>query len=192
MDFEKLTDEQLVSLSQNGEKSAQEFLIRRFEKVILDASSRFFILGFDRDDLIQEARLGFFRALMSYDPSSEASFKTYAGVCVKNQLTSILRRSTAAFRAEPKDMIRLGDENMADDVVDYSSNPEARMVSKDYSAAVNSARKSLSKIESSVLELYLSGLSYDAIAQRLSVSKKTVDNRLQSVKRKLKRALDSL
>jgi len=135
-----------------------------------------------REDLLQEGKLAFLSAVSSFQPGKGASFRTYVSVCVSHRVASALRRSAKAFEeALPEEFLIPGARNMDPQDV-FAAMEETRRIME----AIHSL---LSRLERNVIEGYLAGQSYEAIARRLNVGPKTVDNALQRVRKKLRKFL---
>lgn len=176
-----LTDTELITLYQNGDQTAFQQLAVRYMFVIRRKSADLFGKGMEADDLMQEGFLALHSAVNTYRESSGASFATYAGVCIRNRLISAVRSANTAkngVRAEP----------LTEDVpVPSDSQPEnAFVIKEDFERLNRYIGNSLSRTEMQVLSLYLDGSSYDEIAKKLGISKKSCDNAMQRVRRKLK------
>ena len=135
-----------------------------------------------REDLLQEGKLAFLSAVSSFQPGKGASFRTYLSVCVSHRVASALRRSARTFEeALPEDFLIPGARAMDPQDV-FAAMEETRRI-------MEAMHSQLSRLERNVIEGYLAGQSYEAIARRLSVGPKTVDNALQRVRKKLRKFL---
>ena len=186
------SDEALVAIIQRGDgsgDSAEAFglLLERTLPVLyarVDFAVRHAEKGrlASREDLLQEAKLAFISAVSSFQPGRGASFRTYVAVCVSHRVASALRRSVKAFEeALPEDFLIPGARNMDPQDI-FAAMEETRRI-------MEAMQAQLSRLERSVIEGYLAGQSYEAIARRLNVGPKTVDNALQRVRKKLRRFL---
>lgn len=139
-------------------------------------------LGYEKEDIYQESVLAFLRALRSFDEKKEASFRTFASVCIKNHISSILR---TAYRAKNSAMI----DYVAIDDIDIvsESEPESDWIEKE---ALFDIKKRIAEIlsgyEMEVLKLYLGGFSYKAIAEKLGKTEKSIGNALSRIRKKLR------
>lgn len=192
MDLPAYSDEALVAVIQSGgdnETSAQAFglLLERTLPVLharVDSAVRRAQGGrlVSREDLFQEGMLGFLSAVSSYQPDRNASFRTYASVCVNHRVISALRRSAKAWEeALPDDNLIPGTRSMDPQDI-FSAMEETRRI-------MEAVQSQLSRLERSVIEGYLAGERYEVIAQRLGVPVKSVDNALQRVRKKLRKFL---
>jgi len=190
--FAESDDEALVAVIQRGEGpggTAEAFglLLERTLPVIharVDFAASRAVKGrlASREDLLQEGKLAFLSAVSSFQPGKGASFRTYVSVCVSHRVASALRRSAKAFEeALPEDFLIPGARTMDPQDI-FAAMEETRRI-------MEAIQSQLSRLERSVIEGYLAGQSYEAIARRLSVGPKTVDNALQRVRKKLRKFL---
>ncbi len=189
-------EEVLVRRAQAGDRAAFEVLFRRYRPVIRRLAARYFVSGGDREDLVQEAGVGFFKAVRDYRPGFLTRFSGFARMCVVRQVISAVKASTRAKHSPLNGYVSLyaagpGADSRAlfEEVADPRClSPEELLVEKEDAAARAAAlRGSLSHLERRVLELYLSEASYRTIAWVLNRSPKAVDNALARIKRKLRR-----
>ncbi len=189
MDLSACSDEALVGVIQRGDNSAEAFglLLERTLPVIharVDYALRRTKSGVlcSREDLFQEGMLAFLSAVSSFQSNRGASFRTYVGVCVNHRVISALRRNLKAWEESlPDDCLIPGARGMDPQDI-FSAMEETRRI-------MEVMQSQLSKLERNVIESYLAGERYDAIAQRLGVQPKTVDNALQRVRKKLRKYL---
>jgi len=182
------SDESLVGMIQGGEGSAGAFaeLLERSQPVLrarAEAALRRQGKGgaLAREDFLQEGMLGFLSAVSSYRPGRGASFRTYLSVCVNHRIISALRRGARAADFPPP--VDLPQDISAMDPQDiFSAMEEARRV-------MEAIQTQLTALERGVMERYLAGERYEAIARGLDISPKAVDNALQRVRRKLRQFL---
>ncbi len=174
-ELSSLSNEELVSLSQNGNQSAKEVLTERFFNTRgLYVRSSFF----DEDDFLQESMLGFLNALDTYDPSKSVPFEAYALMCMRRKIYTAAKK-----RYE----IPVGDSNeLLENQVDSANPLETVILNERLSNVIGACEKKLSKTEKAVVFLIAGGLSYDEVGERLGLSPKSVDNALQRARRKLK------
>ena len=180
-----LTDRELVTLYRSGDEAAFRELSSRYFFIIRYRSSEFYGSGMEPDDLFQEAFLGLLNAVKSYDAEGKASFRTYAGVCIRNKIIS-------AVRAFQSDRNKLNNEHCSFEDVKYvpsapETEPETAFVIREtFESLQYHIKRELSKTESEVLELYIEGKSYDEISKILGISRKSCDNAMQRIRKKLR------
>ena len=194
------SDEALVALIQQGvqsESGAEMFgqayaaLLKRMLPVIRARTGALYDnhcagKAMTAEDLMQEGMLGFLRAVSAFRPERGASFRTFAAVCVSNRVVSALRRGQAGGREFPQEAALLESDSSAAAAMDpqdvFSAMERARRI-------MEAIQNDLTALERGVMEGYLAGERYDAIARRLDVSSKAVDNALQRVRKKLREFL---
>ena len=190
------TDEQLAELAVSGSREAEELLVSRYHRLVRTCARPFFLAGGDSEDLTQEGMVGLIKAVREYDAQKEASFRTFAEICIRNRLYSVLR---AAARDKHKAL----NQSVSLDTPDFDSNsytsgpsnlaqrnPEDDMIDREHTAALLSGvRKQLSEFEAKILGYYLDGLSCREIAETVGKPPKSVDNAVQRIRRKVAQQL---
>lgn len=187
------SDEVLCALAAAGDRTAEERLAERYSRLVRSCARPYFLAGGDSEDLIQEGMIGLLSAIRGFQSGREASFYTYAEVCIRNRLRSAAR---AAARDKHSPLNRsvsldVSPFDGAPDTCGYGlpkqsvENPEDVVIGREESKArVKAMREQLSGFEKTVLDLYLDGFSYGEIAERLDRSVKSVDNAVQRIRRK--------
>lgn len=190
-----LSDAELVAMAQAGDMAAEEALLRKYKKVVKMKSNMYFMAGADEDDVVQEGMIGLFKAIRQYDPDREASFATFASICITRQIISAIR---AAGRAKHKALntyvslnrpVKGSNEEMmlADTLGDNMvENPEALMVMKDVAYYIlHNDGNIFSELEMQVLNELIKGSDYAEISKKLNRTPKSVDNTMRRVRRKV-------
>lgn len=198
--LEKMSDEALIVLYRQGEKNAIDLLIQRYKKLVRNRIRVNFFIGADKDDLIQEGMIGLFKAICDYDPEKEASFKSFATLCVTRQISTAFKAVSRQKHIPLNRSISLNvpvsgktadeeDDNITLlDVIknNVSLTPEEEVISKENVADINDyMTRSLSHMEIQVVTLYMEGKNYKEIAALLDKSPKSIDNAIQRIKKKL-------
>ena len=196
-DFNRITDERLCALAMAGERSAEEALVLRHTRLVRMCARPFFLAGGDSEDLIQEGMLGLFKAVRDYDSGRDASFRTFAQLCVTRQLYTAVKASARKKHLPLNSAVSLssprreenGDESEEEllDLLaaDPSSNPEEYLIGQEESWRLEEMiEKELSPLEKQVLELHLTGMGYVEIAHVLNRDEKSTDNALQRIRAK--------
>lgn len=191
---ETLSDEQLLSL--DDALVAEEELVRRYSGLVRSCARPLFLVGGDGEDLIQEGMLGLLQAIREYRADREASFRTFAEVCIRNRLSSTLRAASRDKHTPLNRSVSLDhpffDSNSYTSGALILADPEMLIIDRDYvSRLLESTRKQLSEFEAKILGYYLDGLSVKEIAETMGRSPKSVDNAVQRVRRKAARQLSS-
>ena len=189
MHLETLSNEELVTLIQQDHKLAldvREVLLKRFKKIILFIGRRYFIPGFERDDILQHGRIGFLEAIRDFDSRYGTSFNTFAKICISRELLNTLVLHTLGKKIIPYGCEVTFNE-IAEGIKDESDvDPQEIVLDKEEAERfLKEFLAGLSDLERKVFQLSrIEGLSYKEIASRLNISKKSVDNALQRIRRK--------
>lgn len=193
--YSSLPDDELQQLAVAGDRPAENELVLRYGRLVRICARPYFLAGGDSEDLIQEGMMGLLSAVREYDPELEASFKTYAGLCIKRRIQSAVKSASRLKHTFLNDGVSLeeilSEESQtltARSVEPFSRTPEeqvlARESKKDF---ISTYSRYLSRFEIRVLDLYLDGLSYSEIAEECGKSTKSVDNAVQRIRNKLAR-----
>ena len=194
-DLETCTDEELIEKSRNGESQALDVLISRYIGMVRQRTFRFFLVGADKEDLIQEGLIGLFKATRDYNPELSVPFKSFAETCVQRQIATAIKAATRLKHSPLNNSISLsqpayeedGDSALIDVIPEgVFSNPEEIVINKErYDIIEEQIKKHLSKFELKVLDYYLEGKSYQEIAELLGKLPKAIDNALQRIRHKV-------
>lgn len=198
-----LDEQRLVDRARRGDTRALDQIIKRYMGFVRMKASSYFIAGGDADDLLQEGLIGLYKAVRDYRRDKEASFRSFAELCVTRQIITAIKTATrnkhvplnqyVSFSHTPagRDIdldSTIGDCLPGSEVED----PASQIIStQELRSLVDHMTSRLSPLESQVLTGYLGGSSYEQIAERCGCDPKTVDNALQRVKRKVGEHLDS-
>lgn len=178
-------DKELVRLSRNGNSFAFGELAGRYLGLLRKRATDFHYNGLETDDLFQEGFIGLMNAVRCYDLQSAVPFQAYADTCIKNKMISALRHTETE-----KNKVHINSISLTEALhltADSSTQPEERMVEREEERLLQQfIQTHLTDLERRVLFLYLSGYSYQEISDKLSVTKKTCDNAMQRVRKKLK------
>lgn len=196
--FENLTDEELVELSVTGDKSATEYIFDKYKNFVKAVVRMYFLVGADRDDVVQEGMIGLFKAIRDFDETKQTSFKSFAEMCVKRQVLTAIKNATRQKHIPLNSYISLSkssydDENSEGTLLDTltdkeSADPEELFIGKENIEILGEKiDENLSKLEKEVLNMYLKGVSYQEIAKIMKRPPKSIDNALQRVKKKLEK-----
>lgn len=180
------TDEQLAQKANAGDTDALAQLISHFLPLIKAKSSRYSLVGLEQDDLIQEGLIGLFNAVKNYDPARGASFDTYARRCIHSRMVECLSSFLAQKHLPLRNYLPIDSLEQAAGPDGEGDPLEAYLQQEEERLREQKIKTLLSGLEQETLTLYLSGLSYEEMAQRLHCSTKAVDNALQRVRRKLR------
>lgn len=202
--YKAMSDEDLISIIKSGDKSALEFLIGKYRELVNMKVSKYFIIGAEKEDIIQEGLIGLFKAIKSYSPDKQNSFKTFANMCIERQLitaiktsnrqkhmplNSYLSLSTAAFEEDQDSTTQVIDILKAHQVED----PLETITKQEYYKSLEKViDESLSEFEKQVLNRYMQGESYVQIAEKLDAPVKSIDNAIQRIRKKAMRNIANI
>lgn len=194
MDYEQISDEELQAISVTGDKVAENCLIGRYAVLVRRLAAPLYICGGDKDDLIQEGNVGLYEAILRFDPKRDVRFATFADLCIRRAQYRAIENSNRKKHA-PLNFhlsIDIFDENAENyegrSAADDSLNPELIMIDRERARLVyDKIIAALSPLELTVLKQYLTGMDYVQIADVLGKEKKSIDNALQRIRRKVKR-----
>ena len=186
------TDEQLCAMAAAGQREAEELLVTRYYGVVRACARPLFLAGGDGEDLIQEGMFGLIKAMREFRADREASFQTFAEVCIRSRLCSVIRASRAGKHSPLNESVNLN-AFLLDAQPQYSQiDPEDLLIDREKAAALlNQVRSQLSELEVRVLDLYLDGCSCGEIAATVGKPYKSVDNAFHIILRKIGRQISS-
>lgn len=203
--YEGFTDEELIDRQRSGERQITDYIMDKYKNLVRKKAKSMYILGADNDDLIQEGMIGLFKAVRDYDPGRDASFYTFADLCISRQMYNAVQASRREKHTPLNTYVSLytdmaeaeGDGNstaLVNVIASASeSNPEQLMIDRENVADIEAIiEKELSSFEKQVLDLYITGMSYSQIARVLSRDVKSTDNALQRLKAKLRKSVEKI
>lgn len=202
-DYEQCTDDELIDRLRRGEESIMDYICDKYKNLVRSKAKSMFILGADNDDLIQEGMIGLFKAVRDYDMGRDASFYTFAELCISRQMYTAVQASKRQKHQPLNTYVSLdtgnssgdGDEkeglNLGELLADRTElSPEELFLDKERVAYLEKTiEEELSEFERQVLDLYMTGMSYTQIARVLGRDEKATDNALQRLKAKIKKML---
>ena len=201
MDYRNISDEELILRLRDGERNITDFIMDKYKNLVRGKAKTMYILGADTEDLIQEGMIGLFKAIRDYDCGRDASFYTFADLCVSRQMYTAVQASRREKHVPLNTYISLYSVNSVtereegEDVQLINAlasnteiNPEELLIDKENVENIERIiEKELSSFEKEVLDLYVVGMSYSQIAKILGRDEKSTDNALQRIKTKLRR-----
>ena len=195
--YDRMTDEQLLCDYKNGNQEIMDYLMVKYKSMVRKKARAMYLLGGENEDLIQEGMIGLFKAVQDYDVDQEASFFSFARLCVTRQLYSAIEASNRKKHSPLNSYISLyeredGEGSLIDMMEsEHETNPEELLVSQEHAKSLEERlEKDLSELERRVLYLHLMGTDYKTIAKLLDRSPKTIDNALQRIKGKMQKILE--
>lgn len=192
--YEAMSDEALSALAKHGDKDAERLLIVRFMPLVRLKTRPYFLIGADNADLVQEGAIGLFGAIRDFDNQRGVSFRSYAEVCIQNNIIAAVKRSTRKkhiplnsyisldkpFSEDDEDSATLADRLGAD-----SKSPEELFINREEEQLlIKRISEKLTDFEKEVLSLFLDGRTYNQIGEMTGRGAKAADNALQRVKKK--------
>lgn len=189
--YNEMTDEELLERLRLGESEIADYLMEKYKGLVRKKARAMFLIGGDTDDLIQEGMIGLFKAVRDYRSDREASFQSFANVCVDRQIYSAIKSSNRQKHQPLNTYVSLScgeaEEKIRDSYVEYD-NPEMILIDRENVKTLEKEmKKSLSPFENRVLQLYLDGNGYIEIAEILGKHPKSIDNALRRIRTKIKK-----
>ena len=189
------SDEELCTLAALGDPGAESELVCRYGRLVRACARPLFLAGGDGEDLIQEGMLGLLTAIRSFDSGRDASFRTYAEICIRSRLLTAIRAAQGGKHAPLNHSVSfeppLFDGTNAH-LFSSAESPEDVIIGREeLKERLDALKGQLSELEAQILPPYLSGLSCGEIARRVGRSKKSVDNAIQRIRRKVARQFSS-
>jgi len=196
-DLNIMSDEELVTESRNGNGYAIEVLMERYRNFVRAKSRTYFLIGADKEDIIQEGMIGLYKSIRDFRIDAQVSFKSFAELCITRQMISAIKKATRQKHMPLNSYISLNkpiydNENEQILLERFSGrelmNPEEIVLDKErFYKLEGMLSKILSKLELKVLLKYLEGKSYTVIASIIGKSEKSIDNALQRIKKKIEK-----
>lgn len=195
-----MSDEEIVEVAQLGDQFAIEFLVDKYKNFVRAKARAYFLIGADREDIIQEGMIGLFKAIRDYNGEKLTSFRAFAELCITRQIITAIKTATRQKHIPLNSYVSLNkpvyDEESDRTLIDIITtnkitNPEEIIISREEFIYIEKKMgEILSSLEWKVLMAYLEGKSYQEIALELRRHVKSIDNALQRVKRKLEKYLE--
>jgi len=204
--YDVLTDEDIIALIHNNDPDAMDYMLNRYKNLVRKKAKALYLIGGDKDDLIQEGMIGLYKAIRDYDSDMDNSFFNFADLCISRQIFSAIKASNRKKNLPLNTYVSLdtpayvenSDADEKASLVDLmyehkGSNPEELVIDKESTSMLEyELVRHLSGFEKDVLDLYLQDYSYLQIADKLSKEPKSIDNALQRIKTKLNKLLKKL
>jgi RNA polymerase sporulation-specific sigma factor len=200
VNYQELADEQIVELVHNGDSEALDYLIHKFKNFVRAKARSYFLIGADKEDIVQEGMIGLYKAIRDFKEDKLSSFKAFAELCITRQIITAIKTATRQKHIPLNSYVSLDkpiyDEESDRTLMDVISgakvlDPEDLIINQEEFDQIEvKMAELLSDLERKVLALYLDGQSYQEISEELNRHVKSIDNALQRVKRKLERYLE--
>lgn len=191
-----MSDEEIVDLAQKGDSDVLDFILRKYMAQVRRIANRYFIVGAEHDDIVQEGMIGLYKAVRSYEFGKNTSFRSFAELCINRNILTAIKGAMRQKHQPLNSYISLDrpafdeDNSTLMDVVGRSeaANPEEIIINREtFNSIGDRIIKYLSRLECQVLLYYLRGESYTDIAQRLGKEPKSIDNAIQRIRRKFEK-----
>lgn len=200
--YGSMPDEQVISQIQSGDNMALNYLMNKYNDLVNMKASKFFMVGAERDDIIQEGLIGLYKATKSFNVEKQNSFKTFANLCIERQLITALKTSNRQKNIPLNSAFSLNsaayeenDDVPVIDVLDTKrvEDPLDMLTKKEYYFSIqNKINESLSDFERQVLHYYKQGKSYASIAEKLGAKVKSVDTAIQRIRKKANKIKENM
>ncbi|MCI8486379.1 MAG: RNA polymerase sporulation sigma factor SigH [Clostridia bacterium] len=195
VNYDNMTDEDIIKIIKFGDKQALNYLIDKYKELVNIKVSKYFMIGAEKEDIIQEGLIGLFKAIKSYNLEKQNSFKTFANLCIERQLITAIKTSNRQKHSPLNFYLSLNVSAYDNDETDsplidiFESNqiedPLDTITKREYYQTVEDAiDKNLSSFEKQVLSRYINGKSYVKIAEELNTQVKSIDNAIQRIRKK--------
>ena len=194
--YDNMEDSKIIMLINQGDEYALNYLLKKYQELVNMKINKYFIIGAEKEDIAQEGMIGLYKAIQSYNPEKQNSFKSFANICIERQLITAIKTSnrqkhmplnsylslnTSAYDNNDEDSVELIDTFNSK----QSEDPLEMMMQKEHFEEVeNAVNKSLSQFEKQVLDKFMKGKSYVRIAEELDSPVKSVDNAIQRIRKK--------
>ncbi|MDF2947656.1 MAG: polymerase, sigma-24 subunit, subfamily [Bacillales bacterium] len=196
----ELDDDSLVGLVQEGDLDALEFLINKYKNFVKAKARAYFLVGADREDIVQEGMIGLYKSIRDYKGDKQSSFKAFAELCITRQMITAIKTATRQKHIPLNSYVSLdkpifdeeSDRTLMDVIMEEKMlDPEEMLISREeYGDIEMKMEEILSDLERRVLSQYLDGRTYQEISEDLKRHVKSIDNALQRVKRKMEKYLE--
>ena len=197
--YENIPDEKLIEQIRLGDLGAQNYLLEKYRNIVNMKANKFFLIGAESDDMVQEGMIGLFKAIKSFDLEKNNSFKTFANLCIERQLITAIKTSNRQKHLPLNSSFSLNtsayDENDDTTVMEildtnFVEDPLDTITKREYLEFVESRiDENLSFFEIQVLNRYIQGESYVDIAEKLNSPVKSIDNAIQRIRKKANKAI---
>ncbi len=195
MDYTKYQDEEIITFVKDGHCDATEYLLKKYAPLVKKSIRTLYLIGADTEDLSQEGMIGLFKAIQGYNPTNNASFFTFAKLCINRQIYSAIKTSNRKKHSPLNSYVSFHSKINEDEIelidnleAGKDSNPEQIILDRESTTNIETIlEEHLSKLEKQVLSLYLEGKSYTEIGNILNKTQKSIDNAIQRIREKVKR-----
>lgn len=188
--YDSFKDEELIDMLRDGSNDVTDYLMIKYKNMVRKNAKNMYILGADEEDLIQEGMIGLYKAVRDYDSGRDASFITFAQLCVSRQMYNAIQAAGRQKHMMLNSYTSIYEEDFHEE---GGANPEDEFLDRERALLIEETfEKELSSFEKQVLDLKLVGLDYRETAAILGKSVKSVDNALNRLKTKLKKVMEHI
>ena len=201
-EYTQMTDEKLIENINNEDKMALNCLMKRYNEVVNLKANKFFMVGAEKEDMVQEGMIGLYKAIKSFDVEKQNSFKTFANMCIERQLITAVKNSNRQKHSPLNSSISLNaaayDDNENVDKIEIldikaSNDPSDIIANREYFKSMEEKiKETLSEFELLVLHEYEKGKTYAAIAEKLNAKVKSVDTAIQRIRKKANKKIEEV
>ena len=192
--YENVRDEELLMQLAAGNDSITDYLCRKYKHLVMKKANALYLIGAEKEDLIQEGMIGLFKAIRDFSPEKESSFYHFAEICINRQMYHAIEASQRLKHAPLNSYVSLSEETgdetgltLEDMMGAAEQNPERLLIQQEaYEDFFAHLENILSPMEKQVCDLYLQGMDYRQIAEYLKKTPKSIDNALQRIRGKIK------
>lgn len=189
--YDGIRDEDLILRLRAGEEGISDYLMEKYKEMVRKKARALFLVGGDTDDLIQEGMIGLFKAVRDYKPDRNASFQTFASLCVDRQIYKAIQNSNRKKNQPLNFYVSLSTEDDEQTRGLWTEDPESIVIGQEKADLLEENLSSyLSRMEQEVLALYLAGYGYVQISEKMNKSPKSIDNALQRIRTKVRGFLE--
>lgn len=189
MKYSEYTDEELIDILRDGNKDIETFLLTKYKPLVLSKANNLFIIGGDKEDLIQEGMIGLSEAITNFDPGRDTSFATFGSLCITRQMLTAINSAQSKKHMPLSDYTSIYEEDFQKE---GGLNPEDAFLDKERVSSIEKRLyEELSDMEKQVIDLKLAGMEYQEIAAILGKSPKSIDNTLSRIKSKLRNIINN-
>ena len=200
--YNNMSDEELLEAIKKDDTQALDFLICKYKDLVNSKVNKYFIIGAEKEDIIQEGLIGLYKAIKDYKPDKQNSFKSFANLCIERQLITAIKSSNRQKHIPLNSSVSLNSAAYEDnedmdkmDVLDIKmmNDPSDIIADREYFENMESKiKENLSSFELQVLKEYEKGKSYAAIAEKLNAKVKSVDTAIQRIRKKANKIKESI
>lgn len=192
--YEDIRDEELLGQLSAGNDSITEYLCKKYKHLVMKKANALYLIGAEKEDLIQEGMIGLFKAIRDYSPEKEASFYHFAELCITRQMYHAIEASRRLKHAPLNSYVSLSAQSTEESGLTYGDligdtsehNPERLLIEwENYQDLFAQLEQLLSPMEKQVCDLYLQGMDYRQIADHMGKPAKSIDNALQRIRKKI-------